>query len=179
MRLQKTIAVFFFFMLFIGQVGYYFIYTIQQHYIKELAEEQILAGVPETLMNVIDAEANKKDIQWKEEGKEFYLHGQLYDIQKVKKTDGKTFLYCLNDKREARLLEDLSNAIRSGGDQNTDNKGPKHTIKFQLTDYITVTEKSAFIEQDPAQKYTNFNDYLVATIKEINTPPPRPALCQS
>jgi hypothetical protein len=172
MKLPKLTAVLFFLMLFIGQVGYYFIYTIQQHYIKEQAEEQLMAGMPESSLQVIDGGVNKKNIEWKEEDKEFCMDGQLYDVAKIKNVNGKTLIYCLNDKKETQLLQDLSNIIKEGIDQNAGNKDNKHTIKFQLTDYL-ITEKTIFVNKYLPQKHIGFKDHLLSIITEVNTPPPR------
>lgn len=133
----------------------------------------MLSVIPENSLEVIDAEANKDHIEWEKAGKEFYLYGQLYDVAKIKKTNGKNLLYCVNDKKEEQLLKDLSKTVRSGNDQTTDNKDSKHTVKFQLTDFI-LREKTAFIKQAVPQKYLGFNiNLVVSCIKEVSAPPPR------
>ena len=159
-------------LLFVSQIGYHFIYIIQQNEAKEEAERELLAKLPESSLELIDLAANKNDIDWEEEGKEFYLHGQMYDVAKTKDIEGKTILYCLNDKKEELVLQDLSKAVRSGNDQNADNKNGQHTIKFQLTDLFAFTENTAIIIQPASQEHIGFKVSIVSTIKEIITPPP-------
>jgi hypothetical protein len=80
-------------------VGYRFIYLIQQHLIKEQAEQQLLSTISDDQFEQINADDNLKNIVWEEEGKEFFLNGQMYDVAKKEIVNGKTILYCLNDKR--------------------------------------------------------------------------------
>ena len=170
--MKRLITISFLLLLFISQIGYHFIYIFQQHEAKEEAERQLLSTLPESSLEAIDLSANKNDIDWEEEGKEFYLHGQMYDVAKTKIVDGKTILYCLNDKKEESVLQDLSKAVNSGNDQNTDNKGGKHSIKFQLTDLFAFTEMPTILIQPVSQEHIGFNVPLVSTVKEIITPPP-------
>jgi hypothetical protein len=174
MRLTKTItAVSFLLALFISQAGYYFIYSIQQHYLKEQSEEKLMAGIPDELLTKVDVNADGNDIQWKDEGKEFYLHGQLYDVANTKNLNGKTLVYCFNDRDEWKLLQQFSKAVRSGDDQNADGKNSKQTIKFQLTDLMVAAKKTLSFDREPASDYFSFNDKIVAGATEVKSPPPR------
>ena len=174
MRSTKTItAAIFFLAFFISQAGYYFIYTIQQHYLKEVAEEKIIAGIPDESLTAVDLNSDGRDIQWKEEGKEFYLHGQLYDVAKNKNVNGKTFILCFNDRDEGRLLQEFNKASASGTDQNTDGKNSKQTIKLQFTDLMVAAKKTAPADQELSHNYFSFNDNIVSGTTEIKSPPPK------
>lgn len=158
--------------LFISQAGYYFIYLFQQHELKEKAKEQLLSLIPENQLEVIDLTANQKNIQWEEEGKEFYLHGQLFDVARLKKDDGKHLAYCLNDKKEEQLLKELSDLIKTSNEQ-TGNKDGKQTIKFQVTDMIAYIQRPVLVDEIMTEKYSLFNDTEVASEKEVKSPPPK------
>jgi hypothetical protein len=123
---------------------------------------------------VFDAGANKKDIIWEEKGKEFSLDGDLYDVAKTKIINGKTFLYCINDKKEEQVLQDRSNAVKSGTEQNANtNKQGNHSVKFQMNDYILSSiEKSVFTTASVTQEYSDFTVALVSSVKKVITPPP-------
>ena len=169
--IKKLITISFLLLLFFSQLGYHFIYTIQQEEAKEEAKEKLLALLPDAALKMIDA--NEHEIKWEEEGKEFYLYGQLYDVAKVKIINGKKILYCLNDKKEEQVLKDLSNSVQSGTDQNTNNKPGQHLVKFQLADFILFTEKITTVYQPARQKHVDGTAAIVYTIKEVNTPPPK------
>ena len=159
-------------LLFFSQAGYYFFFTIQQHQIKESVKQQLLTAIPESSLDVIDADANKDDIEWEEEGREFYLHGQMYDVASIKKIEGKTLIYCLNDKKEEQLLNDLSKTVAAGNDQTSNSKNGQHTIKFQFPDCILFSENTATIRQAVRQKHFGYTIALISITPDVNTPPP-------
>ena len=134
-----------------------------------------MAALPESSLEIIDADINKNNIEWEEEGKEFYLHGEMYDVARVKKINGKTLIYCLNDKKEEQVLQDLAKAVQSGSDQNNNGKPGQHLIKFQLADLnILSTEKTSVAINQPArQKHFGYTVAIVSNNKEVNTPPPK------
>ena len=134
-----------------------------------------MAALPESSLEIIDADINKNNIEWEEEGKEFYLHGEMYDVARVKKINGKTLIYCLNDKKEEQVLQDLAKAVQSGSDQNANGKPGQHLVKFQLADLnILSTEKTSVAINQPArQKHFGYTVAIVSNNKEVNTPPPK------
>ena len=174
MRIRNTItASTLLLALFFSQAGYYFIYNVQQHYYKEIAEEKLLAGISDQLLTVIDVTDAGSDLQWNEEGKEFYLHGQLFDVAKKKNINGKDVIYCFNDKEEGKILQQLNKAVRPDNDQNAEGKNSKQTIKFQFSDFIITAKKAWLTGEGPASDYFSFNDNTVSVPIEIKTPPPR------
>ena len=153
--MKKSLTISFLLLLFFSQPGYYFIYVIQQYQLKESIKEKLLATIPEASLDIIDAGINKNDIEWEEEGKEFYLHGLLYDVAAIKIINGRTLIYCLNDKKEEQLLQDLAKAVSSGNDQNTTSKHGGHTVKFQLLDYIILSENTITIGKPVTKKHVD------------------------
>jgi len=167
--LKKAIAASLLAILFTSQVGYYFIYTVHQHIIKEQIEKELLANIPESSLEIINAEQYADKIEWAEKEKEFSLGGVLYDVVRIKKSDGKTFLYCINDKREKQLLENLAKAVNA----NHSSKQEKNNIKSLLLDLVCFND-----EQEPGffpspSSYSCFNVTLVSSFEEITIPPPK------
>ena len=119
-------------------------------------------------------EAENPAIQWEEEGKEFYLHGELFDVAKIKKVAGKTFIYCINDKKEEKLLQDLAQTIKSQTDNNGSGKAGKYEIKFQITD-LTIKNSEDIPVFDPPSSYRYFiyDAELLTSFTKIKVPPPR------
>ena len=66
-------------------------YAFQQHQIREEVKRQLVLNIPDSSFELIIAEQNDS-FRWEEEGKEFYQDGQLYDVAKSVKKDGKTRL---------------------------------------------------------------------------------------
>jgi len=167
--LKKGLASSLLAILFISQVGYYFIYTIHQHIIKEEIERELLAHIPESSLEVIIAEQVADKIVWEEKNKEFSLDGILYDVARIETKEGKTFFYCINDKKEKQLLDSLVKAVN----KNHDNKQGRNNIKSLIIDLLCMN-----IEEEPAtfscpSAYSSFSVTLVSSFEEINSPPPK------
>ena len=167
--MKKALASSLLTILFTSQVGYYFIYTIHQHIIKEEIERELLAHIPEPSLEVIIAEQVADKIVWEEKNKEFSLDGILYDVARIEKKEGKTFFYCINDKKEKQLLDSLVKAVN----KNHDNKQGRNNIKSLIIDLLCMN-----IEEEPAtfscpSAYSSFSVTLVSSFEEINSPPPK------
>lgn len=145
----------------------------QQHQIKEAVKHTLLSKLPESSLEIIDADTHKNDIEWEEENREFWLHGQMYDVAFIRLINGKTFIYCLNDNKEAALLKSLAKAIDSGNDQSSSNKDGHHVIKFHVSDFMILTHNTLPIKNELVSiKYINHQVALINNITEILTPPP-------
>ena len=167
--MKKALAALLLAILFTSQVGYYFIYTVHQFILKEEIERELLAHIPESSLEVFVAEELGDKIVWEEENKEFSIEGVLYDVARIKKSDGKTFLYCINDKQEKQLLDGLAKAVNA----NHGNKQEKNNIKSLLVDLVCMNneEQSTFLSVPSI--YSRFNVILVSSFEEINIPPPK------
>jgi hypothetical protein len=172
--LKKILPITLLLLLLFSQVGYYIFFTLQQYKIKESVKRQLLTTIPETSLDIIDADINKNDIEWEEAGKEFCLHGQLYDVAAIKVINGKTLIYCLNDKKEEQLLKGLSKAVTTATDQASGGKNDQqHTIKFQWPiDYLLFSNEIATTDQTARQKHFGYSVALVSTTSDVKTPPP-------
>ena len=167
--MKKALAATLLAILFTSQVGYYFIYTVHQFFLKKEIERELLAHIPESSLEVFVAEELGDKIVWEEENKEFSIEGILYDVARIKKTEGKTFLYCINDKSEKQLLDGLAKAVNA----NHGNKQEKNNIKSLLVDLVCMNneEQSTFLSIPSI--YSRFNVILVSSFEEINIPPPK------
>ena len=167
--MKKGLAASLLAILFTSQVGYYFIYTIHQYILKEEIEKELLAYIPDSSLEVFVAEEFGDKIVWEEENKEFSIEGVLYDVARIKKSDGKTFLYCINDQQEKQLLDGLAKAVNA----NHGNKQEKNNIKSLLVDLVCVNDDEAPGIFSVPFTYSCFNVNFVSSFEEINIPPPK------
>jgi hypothetical protein len=172
--LRKIIATLLLAMIFTSQIGYYIIYSIQQYIIREEIEKEFLRGLPDSAFEVIIAEQYKDKLEWEEEGREFSLNGSMYDVARIKKINGFTYLFCLNDKKEKRLLDKLANAAGSANENNSNNRPGQHHVKYQFSDFVVYKNdmelsRFAFIKPE----YINFNVALPSAFKKVSSPPPQ------
>jgi hypothetical protein len=173
--LKKIIAISLLLIVSFSQLGYYVIYRIQQHLIEEEIEAIIFASTPETSFEVFDLAQNSNNIRWKKEGKEFMLHGEMYDVAKIKKVQGKTLLYCLNDKKEKQLLRHFEKAMKHDSGSS---KPGKNSIKFQISDFTNIDTEKTTVSFVNIEKIIPFSiTILHCQFKEITAPPPKSLSC--
>jgi hypothetical protein len=168
-KVKKGLAALLLSILFISQVGYYFIYTIHQHIIKEKIEKELLTHIPDSSLDVVIAEDWNNKLEWEEEGKEFSLNGEMYDVARIEVKDGKTYLYCINDKKEKEILNNLVKAVN----KNHDSKKERNTIKPVLTDMLIVTPVEPVKTFSDSSPYGSLSVSPVSSFKEIISPPPK------
>ena len=159
-------------LLFSSQIGHRFIYLIQQHQLKEQAEAQLISLIDDDQFEQINADDNRDNIVWEEEGKEFSLNGRLYDVGKKKIINGKTILFCLNDKKEEQLIDQMTRKEKSNADNTSNNKDRKHSIKFQLPDFTAPDQSTALLTVQIIKNYRKYTTPVLSTTKEVNTPLP-------
>ena len=132
-------------------------------------ERELLAYIPDSSLEVFVAEEFGDRIVWEEENKEFSIEGVLYDVARIKKIDGKTFLFCINDKQEKQLLDGLAKAVNV----NHGNKQEKNNIKSLLVDLVCMNDDEGPGIFSVPFTYSCFHVDLVSSFEEINIPPPK------
>lgn len=161
-------------MIFINQVGYYFLCNYQQYQAKREMKRELLSRLPNDQLELVILE-DAKSLLWEEEGREFYLDNEMYDVVKQEKKNGKTYIYCINDKKEKQLLNRLAKLVRDGRDTRKHNS--KYTVKYQLADFeqpgAEQIPQIVFINQP---QYVVFAATLVTCDPDISIPPPKVSL---
>jgi len=156
----------------LSQCGYYCFYAFKIYSAKIEAHNQLLHQVPENLLTKISLQDNARSIQWEEEGKEFRLNDEMYDVVKEKKEDGKRYLLCLNDKKEDEVLKALASTVKN----NTENSNKQQNMmKFSIPEWIFEQHTSVMPEMgfnNLKKEYSNYNSALLTGVVEVNSPPP-------
>jgi len=159
-------------LLFLSQAGYRIIFAFRQYQIREEVKQRLLASIPEKMLDVIDADLNKEKIEWEDEGREFYLQGQLYDIAYTKIVNGRVLIYCLNDVKEEKLLATLAKINVNQTNQKSGNPAGDHKVKFHSPDLILFAEPDLLPEQVLQQRYFVHTINLISVTTDVPTPPP-------
>jgi hypothetical protein len=137
-------------------------------------KKQLLASLPENNFTVFELSAISGDIIWEEQGKEFSLKGEMYDVAKIKINGKHTWLFCLTDQKEAQLLKARADAVKSGSEQNSDNKQGSQIIKFQMTDCVISERQHELIQAVyTGSIHPEYTETILYATKQINTPPPK------
>ena len=168
---RKLLPILLLALFFTSYLGYYAVYTYELYEIREEVQCEIIAHMPDSEFEKICLEDNRSNIRWEEEGKEFRLHGKMYDVARIKKQNGQTIIYCYNDSKEEKLNAGLSKQI---GDETK--PGSKHAIpEFQSADWIqpcnliSIDALISFI--DKAGLYGLTED-LFSRPRKVTSPPP-------
>ena len=172
--LKKLTVIILLLIVAVSQCGYYCFCAVQLFIAKQAAQQEILKQVPENLLTKISLQDNEKAIQWEEAGKEFSLHGEMYDVVKVKYESGKKYLLCLSDEKEAKVLESIEKIVKANN-ETAAGSGKRTVAKVAMPEWTWESPYNS--NQDNPLSYTKKKHYCNASAlffncTEINLPPP-------
>ena len=169
--MKTVIATLLLFFALTSQMGTFAVYLFQQELIKEDIAKQIASHLPKNeLIKIQDS----KNLNWEEEGKEFYVDNQFYDIVKVEKINGVVWYYCINDKMQTNLYNHYTKSIQSDTSNVPHQKETKYQLKFHSS-YFFVDNYFNFKIQDNFFNTTTlvYEEKLLNTPVSILVPPPQ------
>lgn len=169
---MKRIAAIFFLVLLLQKIGCYFVFlSIQQAYIREDVEKNIIKQLPnDELVKFVFTESEFQHIEWERENKEFRFQGKLYDIVRNESFNGKHVFYCFDDKKEAKIKQQITDYQQ----QHTKNNFiafynlllqsyiPPQNFTFQLLNNHFIQSRNCF----------EFTSFYLSTFLEKQSPPP-------
>lgn len=170
-KFNKTISFLLLLLIFMGQIGYHFIYLFQQHEIKEMQEMEVLKNVPRSALERIVDNGN---IDWEEDGREFYLNNILYDVVEIKKEANEVVYYAINDKKERKVIDQLSNASKLLHQNDAENKQNQKTIKLYFPIFVLESPDLSYAGVGfKTEKRIIFKDDIINSDMMIDLPPPK------
>ncbi len=95
----------FMFMLGGNYLIFYFEKSIIQHEIKEKIEQGLK---DDDLYLVIIHQNDLNKVAWLKPGKEFTRNGEMFDVVRKKNIGTDVYFYCINDKKESKLVSDFT-----------------------------------------------------------------------
>jgi len=134
---------------------------------------KIKSGLPESeLIQITVNDKNSKKLKWKERGREFILHGNMYDVVRFEKNKERTIYWCINDKKEEALFADLNKTVHNT--MNTDGKY-RSVLKYFVFQFYHC--KSEFKDIQSFVLINRFfcNEKIAETIIKVLLPPPKSA----
>jgi hypothetical protein len=132
--LRKGTSISLLLLLFYTQLGYYGQFLFLQWQLKEAAREAWIAALPDTaLFRVSLADVNARG-KWEEAGRECWFNDHLYDVIRQKTIDGKTWLFCLDDDNEERLIRGSGEFAHAGHAQ--PDKKTSHLLTIRIGDAV-------------------------------------------
>ncbi len=153
-----------------SQVGYYFVMRHFQFSQKDVIKEKILNQIKEAELQVISFTDNK-EIFWEEKGKEFLFKGEMYDVVKTKRVNGKLMLYCIKDIKEKALIDNYNLVTKQNS--SAEKKG-KNLLdnSFDLFIYQVEQNGNLVATRDP-NKFYFIVPHLTHGVDNNTSPPPK------
>jgi len=132
------------------QMGFY-LHTLKlREEARSEFKEKIKTSLANRALDIFEWEAIKNIVSWEEEGKEFWLKGQLYDVVMQKSIGSKKYIYCLNDAKEEQIVEQQSKIT-----SNANSSGENHkTLKFNLPDFILLLNEVKPVAANEGLKFS-------------------------
>jgi hypothetical protein len=171
--LKRTITILLLLPLCYTQFGYFGQTILLQWRMKEAARAARIAALPDDAMLRVSLTELYASGRWEEEGKECWYKGHLYDVIRERTVGGATWLYCLDDEREERLIDGSLNATRANLDQPGRQTG--HTISISICDLLCETLEWTIEPSPPVQKQYSSSGVrrLSSRYMRVVIPPPK------
>jgi len=156
-------------------LGYFVFILVKLEQAKDEAEVHLKHDLPIGLLTTIDIPTSDKAMCREALEGEFSLNGELYDVARTETTDDTLHCYCLNDKAETQLTQNL----------NQDEQIKSQTKQIRIQDTKTVVKSNVQINYFSINKFSvksvfMYSGFLFETnftslpgFYQIDTPPPR------
>jgi hypothetical protein len=162
--MRKWLASFCLALAFFTQAGYYGIFAVEQAMIREAQKRKMLSQLDDASLEAIP---EQQGMQFVDGGKEFYLHGELYDVVRTRTLNGKKIFLALNDKQESLLMKKLGDAGRA-----SNHASKKGALKF-ATIFFEGFDENHFPIIVPGQDIAPIpQESLLNRTEDIIPPPP-------
>ena len=174
--MKKAISIVLLGFFLFNTAGYYVFFKIAQIEIKrEIKKEMKLSLQLEELTIIKFRTSDINSIHWIEKNKEFIYHDQMFDIVKSSSNINETTFYCINDKQEKKLFQNLEEQVLK---QIENNKNSKSDSSKKNADNIVKTyffeEFISFLFQGSSPyTYNHYSKSYTSVDVLISTPPPR------
>lgn len=174
--MKKAISILLLSIFLFNTAGYYVFFKIAQIEIKKEIKKEIKLSLESeelTIIKFLNSEINT--LHWIEKNKEFIYHDQMFDIVKSSSDSNETTFYCINDKQEKKLFQNLEEQVlkqietNKNSKSNSSKKNAENIVKTYFYEEIAILlfqKSTSYLFNDYNQSYTSV-DVL------ISTPPPR------
>lgn len=156
--------------------GYYIVFKTAQYRIKKEIKKEIKLNLHADELTVIRIPLSGiSSINWVEENKEFIYFDQMFDI--VKSTSDNFFItyYCINDKQEKTLFQNLENQVlkQVENTKNSKNNSSKKNGDNLVKTYFFEDLSMVVFQNSFRHLYPGYNRSFSAVEIFVHTPPPR------
>jgi hypothetical protein len=160
-----------------GIWGLYPILKLLQFQAKEHIEHMLLQQLPDNRLEVFENPESHTSFVWEEKGEEFHYKNEMYDVVREKQVNGKTLVYCVNDRKESQIYNCLEALVnRQLGDNNTTTGAANHYLIRLLTQVYILSDKQPTLFSLVGSQHNKLCYYTIgypSLFLEIASPPPK------
>ncbi|TDW95768.1 hypothetical protein [Dinghuibacter silviterrae] len=103
--MKKICTILFLLVYFYTQIGYFWQFLVYQQLLRERAREAWLSTLPDAQFRRLGLDEVNASGKWQDGGRECWYKEHLYDVIRQRTIGGKTYLFCMDDRNEARLIK--------------------------------------------------------------------------
>jgi len=130
---KKTTAIVLSCCLFFTVIGHYVIFCIQLTEIKTAMRRELQHAWKDKAIVFVFAKEEIEKLDW-EDGHEFRLNNEMYDVISLHEENGKVVIRCIADKKEKALIEAYQKIHR----KSTESPGQTSLLKLLSSQFINV-----------------------------------------
>ncbi len=154
--------------------GHFLTFITSQYSVKREMKIKIKNQLPETELTIITFNiAELSNINWEDNGKEFWHNGNLYDVVKKVETAGSVTFHCINDMQEKTLFANLEELINR--QMNSDAQNNNTSLKKFQSDYFFIQTELQFSLIEISFLPTELKDRLLKGFFSESLQPPEQA----
>ena len=117
-------------------------------------------------------EENLKSVRWEEDGNEFEMNDEMYDVIEKRVEDGKNIIVCISDKNETALIKKFEK-VRDEAQGSSQTKS-NTILKLIFSPYFVSDLNYSFVLDNKSNLHFLYPPSFISSInREILTPPPQ------
>ncbi len=174
--MKKAISIVLLGIFLFNTTGYYVFFKIAQIEIKKEIKKEIKLSLQNDELTVITfLNSDINTIHWIENNKEFIYHNQMFDIVKSSSNNNETTFYCINDKQEKKLFQNLEVQILKQIEhtKNSKSDSSKKNADNIVKTYFFEELISSLFHDSSSSNFKHFTKSYTSVDVLISTPPPR------
>ena len=181
--MKKLIPILLSLIIVYNSIGSFIALKIIQYNIKREIKREIKKGVPAedyilVKLTDYDIDNEKNGFRYFDDDKEFRYNNSMYDIIKKKVVNDTNYFYCINDKKEEILFQNIDLLVKNNLDTNIPAKKHSEAISWLIIKgLVQDKDRNPLLRITKNIDYFNSDDSVLELYYDILTPPPKQIHC--
>ena len=168
--MRKILAASLIVILFVNLFGYFISFTAERMKIHEEVKQMMLQAKLKDAAQFVFTNAEYEKLSKYENGKEFSLKGELYDVVSKKMCNGKIILTAVYDHSESDLFHEFVSFFKN--ETSSEKNKQQQISSFTLFEFIAATSIWKCFATVTSMSLPSYSSALLAFVSSIQLPPP-------